>query len=160
VKTDGAYKTSLIIQSNAQNNPLNVPVEGRVQLIASNAPSLAIFPNGLQLNFTGKPSSDKKVTRGIVRLSNQGESTLTVNDVDIDGPHATSFTAAHKCKGAQLPPDGHCDIEIAFSPTPESPGSERRARLVVSINGSPAAQTITLSGSINAQRGLVIANFR
>src|SRR5262249_15132266 len=44
-KTDGDFKTSLVIQSNAQNNPFNVPLHGRLQLIANKTgPALAIYP--------------------------------------------------------------------------------------------------------------------
>src|SRR5262245_23628477 len=115
-RADGDFKTSLIVQSNAQNDPLNIPLEALVQLMIKKAPSLVIFTNGLHLSFTGRPAADRKFTRGVVRLSNQGESPLTVNDVGIDGPYAENFNLTHKCKGAQLPPDGHCDIEVLFTP--------------------------------------------
>jgi hypothetical protein len=149
---DGEYKATLIIQTAAGISPLMIPIEGRAQLIGAQAPNLAIFPNPLKLNFTGRPVSDSKLTRGIVRLSNQGENTLTVNEVDVDGPDADVFNLAHQCKGAQLAPDGHCDIEVVFKPPQASSPAERKARLIVKFNGGAASQSIVLNGSIGGQR--------
>lgn len=151
-KNDGDYNASLVIQSNAGNNPLTVPLEGRRQLIVSRAPNLAVFPNLLRLNFTGRPDNDRKLTRGLIRLTNQGEVPLTVNDVGMDGPNAGSFQLTHKCKGAQLPPGGHCDVEVVFAPGQQTAVNEHRARVVATINESAAAQTIILNGTVSLQR--------
>ncbi|MGH9838340.1 MAG: choice-of-anchor D domain-containing protein [Blastocatellia bacterium] len=151
-KNDGDYNASLVIRSNARNNPLAVPLEGRRQLIVNRAPNLAVYPNLLRLNFTGQPNNDRKFTRGLIRLTNQGEVPLTVNDVGIDGPNAGSFQLSHKCKGAQLAPGDHCDIEAVFAPGQQISAAEHRARVVVAINEGATPQTILLNGSVSLQR--------
>jgi hypothetical protein len=151
-KNDGDYNSTLIVQSNARNNPLNVPLEGRRQLIVSRTPDLAAYPNQLRLSFTGRSWNDRKLTRGLIRLTNQGEAPLTLKDVGIDGPNAGSFQLAHKCKGASLTSGAHCDIEVVFAPGQQLSVVEHRARVVATINESATLQTVILNGSVSAQR--------
>jgi hypothetical protein len=150
-KKDGDYSASLIIQSNASNNPLTVPIEGRRQLIANRTPTLAVFPTQLRMSFTGQAASDRKLTRGLIRLSNQGEVPLTINDVGMDGPHPTSFQLSHKCKGAQLAPGSQCDIEVVFAPGPAMV-TEHRARVLVTLQEGATPQSVILNGSVSAPR--------
>jgi hypothetical protein len=150
-KNDGDYSTALVVQSSAQNNPLNIPVEGRVQLILSKTPSLVIYPNSLRLSYTGVPATDRKLSRGLIRLANQGQTPFTIKDVLLDGPEAASFRLTHKCKGATIAPEESCDIEVVLEPTAGN-ATERRARLLANINGSSTPQSIVLTGTLNLQR--------
>ncbi len=150
-KNDGDYSTALVVQSSAQNNPLNIPVEGRVQLILSKTPIMVIYPNSLRLSYTGVPATDRKLTRGLIRLANQGQTPFTIKEVTLDGPDAASFKLTHKCKGATIAPEESCDVEVVFEPAPGN-ATERRARLLATLNGSGNPQSILLTGTLNLQR--------
>jgi hypothetical protein len=148
----GAFNQSLIIKSNAPGSP------HLVKLIGTGArrerPKLGVNPNSVVFD-------DQIIGRGgkprDVKLSNEGDGTLTINKISLDGDGARDFKIVRNCEGAKLMSNGNpCNVVILF--TPLATGN-RRADLVIDSNDEGSPHRAALSGNGIPRPGPVILHF-
>jgi 6-phosphogluconolactonase (cycloisomerase 2 family) len=77
------------------------------------------------------------------RLVNNGQQTLFISSISIQGVNSAEFASVNNC-GAALSAGAFCTISLTFTPTVTGP---RQATLVVVDNGPGGAQSVALSGA-------------
>ena len=101
--------------------------------VALSTTSLVFPPQ--QVGTTSQPDS--------VRLTNVGNSSLSISGFAMGGPSRTDFGQTNDC-GGSLAVGGSCTIEVTFTPSAKS---IRNASLEISDNGGGSPQKVTLTGT-------------
>ena len=94
------------------------------------------FPDILQQGVPSAPLT--------IRLSNFGDSDLTVTSISIAGINASDFSETNNCS-AVLTGGTNCTVTIFFTPT--VPSGARSASLVFAFGGGLPVQNVSLKGS-------------
>lgn len=133
----GPRTAELRIASDAPGSPQVMPIEG-----VGLSGSVTVVPATLEY------SSQKVGTTsapGAFRLTNGGNSPLTIQALELTGANKGDFAAAgESCTAAKIAPGGDCSIEVVFKP---SSRGTRSASLVVTTDAQPTPrQTIALTG--------------
>jgi hypothetical protein len=83
-------------------------------------PVVGISPSNLKVGFRDQPFGTTSSPRPVI-LSNRGQGLLTITGLAFSGPNAADFLQATNTCGdvlpAQLPSNGSCTINVAFSPS-------------------------------------------
>jgi hypothetical protein len=141
-QTAGALASTYSIQD--VNNPgslLTVTLSGTGT--PAPAPQALLSPTSLAFTALANAAAGNQN----ITLSNPGNATLNISSVAIGGANAASFTVASNNCGTALVAGGKCTIAIGF-PAAAAAGTYN-ATLTVTDNASPAAQTVSLSGTVN-----------
>jgi len=109
---------------------------------AAPAPQAVLSPTSLAFTALANAAAGNQN----ITLSNPGNATLNISSVAIGGANAASFTVASNNCGTALVAGGKCTIAIGF-PAAAAAGTYN-ATLTVTDNASPAAQTVSLSGTV------------
>ena len=129
----GNASGTLIITDDASNSPQKTALTG-IGTIVKLSPISINF--GDQAVGTTSPAVP-------VTLTNKGNVTLNISDIEITGANASDFAQANNC-GNNLPAGGSCKIKVTFTPT--APGA-RAASLTITDDGGGSPQTVALSGT-------------
>lgn len=122
---------SIMIEDDAAGSPHFINLVGNgATAVADLQPTSLTFPS-LQLNQT---SSAQTVT-----LTNQGNATLTINNISIVGDYAQTDNCA-----ASLGIGSSCAFQVTFTPTQ---GGARTGTLSISDSAPGSPHTVTLTGS-------------
>jgi len=136
-KSVGAGSATLIINSDASNNPVSVPISGT----GVNPPKASVSPASLSFGslLPGTESAPQTIT-----VSNIGGAALDVNSQLVTGD-SDFFITNSNCVGPFIAPGGSCSIQVVFFPHSGGPGS---ATLTITSN-DPAApqQSVSLTGT-------------
>lgn len=110
--------------------------------IDTNVPDMTPSPTSHDF---GSLNDGSMSTPQTFKMSSDGNNTLHVTGVHVDGPNASEFAvSSNGCAEATLPPDGICNVDVTFDPT--SPGA-KSANLVIDSDGLQSPQSIPLTGS-------------
>ncbi len=144
-------------------SPVSTGVKNGILSISSNDPdeSLANIPlSGTGITSASIEANPNPVDFGLIlagtsatqnlTVSNSGETSLDIYDVQLDGEGFSIFD--DQCSGANLPPNGSCNIQVQFSPP--APGAyngeiqifssdANRNPLVTALIGSAGLPEIT-----------------
>jgi uncharacterized repeat protein (TIGR03803 family) len=103
-------------------------------------PNATLSPTSLTFatQVVGSTSAGQMVT-----LTNNGNRTLRINRIIINGQDRSDFAQTNTC-GSRVPPSGSCSITVTFDPTTIN---TRTARLSVFDNAPGSPQKISLSGT-------------
>jgi hypothetical protein len=93
------------------------------------------------LNFGNQPLLTPSASQ-VVTLSNTGNSTLTITNIQLSGTNAGDFGETNTC-GGSVAVGGSCTIIVTF--TPSADGS-RTASVSITDNASGSPQAVTLIG--------------
>jgi hypothetical protein len=126
--TSGAFQTS----SHGGAEAVAVKLGPLVPAAQLSAPSLG-FPTQL----VGTTSSPQSVT-----VTNNGYTDLVVSSIVVGGANPGDFQQSNNC--GTVKPSSSCTITVSFAPTAQG---TRSATVTIFANATPAAQTITLSGT-------------
>jgi len=136
-KSVGAGSATLIINSDASNNPVSVPISGT----GVNPPKASVSPASLSFGslLPGTESAPQTIT-----VSNIGGAALDINSQLVTGD-SDFFITNSNCVGPFIAPGGSCSIQVVFFPHSGGPGS---ATLTITSN-DPAApqQSVSLTGT-------------
>jgi hypothetical protein len=105
-------------------------------------PRSRLKPNRLEFSrqVVGQPGTAQPVT-----VFNEGNTTLSIERVLLEGQHPGDFTITDKdCAGANLPPKGTCTIDVRFGPTA---AGRRTGMLTIVHNAGDVGRSVSLSGS-------------
>jgi sugar lactone lactonase YvrE len=100
----------------------------------------------------GNTSSDSPQS---VTVENIGDGTLSLSGLTVGSNFAQiagSGTPADCTSSSSLAPGGRCNLSISFTPIATGPITGSATLTDNSLNGNPATQTITLSGTGNVQQ--------
>ncbi len=149
----GARSASLIIADDAPDSSQTVLLAGTG--LAPNtggtgnpaptgSPTIAMSANSLLFISA---AINTTTTEQYVIVSNSGASgsSLSIANVQINGPNSSDFKVMNGCTASGYAQTQSCTLSVTF--TPSASGS-RTASLVITDNASPATQTISLTGSI------------
>jgi hypothetical protein len=80
-----------------------------------------------------------------LKMTNHGTTTVSFNDIRIEGNNSTSFSQQNNC-GKGLSPGATCAVLVRFTPNRTGP---RRATLFVNATGGSSPASVPLSGTGN-----------
>jgi hypothetical protein len=109
-------------------------------------PRARLKPDRLEFlqQVVGQPGTAQPVT-----VFNEGNTTLSIQRVLLEGQHPGDFTiTGTDCTGANLPPKGTCTIDVRFGPTA---AGRRAGTLTVVHNAGDAGRSVSLSGAAEAR---------
>jgi len=143
-RTAGSHQAQLRIQSNAADSPHLLPVSGKGQLQATPAPTARLVVTSDEIDF-GYGTSDKNPQ--ILRLTHQGDGSLTIEQITLTGEDADRFVLSHQCEGQTLNSSGEfCPVEIQFQPG--GPNTRVSAQIEVYASSMSKPIIIQLWGSV------------
>jgi hypothetical protein len=132
----GEMKATLVVESDAMNNPVTVPLIGHAV-----APEFAISPTSFSFGAVnvGAKSAAKRFT-----VENRGSGAGTLEELTMTGASPGQFEiTADEC-AEPLEPGGSCSFTVLFAPT--SAGS-KSASVQVTSRAPESPQTIAVSGT-------------
>ena len=113
-------------------------------------PALSLSSAGLTFDAVAVGSSGPTQS---VTLTNAGQTTLSVSNISLGGPNATSFTQMNTCS-ASLSAGANCAITVSFAPAAVG---ALTANLSVTDNAAGSPQSVVLSGAGNAAPAAVLS---
>jgi hypothetical protein len=129
----GPAKGTLTVTDNATGSPQTITLSGTGTVVE-------LSPRGV--NFGDEKVGDKS-PEVPVTLTNVGTTQLNISGITITGKDSNDFGETSKC-GESVPPGGHCEIEVWFSPTTKG---RRNAALQVQDDGGGSPQSVPLAGN-------------
>jgi subtilase family serine protease len=134
----GSLTASLTVVDNAAGSPQTVALAGTAT--QPTGPAVSLSPTSLTFPATNVGSS---APTQMVTLKNTGGSTLTISNIAISGPNASSFSLGTACF-TTLAADASCVLSVNFKPTTAGPLT---ATLTFTDNAPGSPQTVTLKGT-------------
>lgn len=136
--TASTYNSVLEVSDNASGSPQKVSLSGTG--LTSVAGSTTVHYALNNLYFYNRPVGSTSPA-SIIKVTNTGKSTFTINSLWITGPQASSFSASSNCAG--IAPRGSCAISVKFDPKVKGTNT---AVLSVASNASGSPKLIPLTG--------------
>ena len=134
--TGGALTASIQISDNAGASQQSISLSGA----GLNAPAVSL--SSASLSFPSQIAGSFSVSQSVI-VTNTGSSTLTINNIAVTGPNASSFVFANTC-GSSLAAGANCSIHGHFAPTT---AGALTASIQISDNAGASQQSISLSGA-------------
>lgn len=134
-QTTGRAAGLVTIIDSASSKPQVIEVSG-VGTELEVSPQSLTFP-AQKVGTTSPPMA--------LKMTNHGTTTVSFNDIRIEGNNSTSFSERNDC-GKGLPSGASCTVTVRFTPNKTGP---RRAALYVNANGGSSPASVPLSGTGN-----------
>ena len=129
----GLVNGTLSVTDDAQGSPQKVTLSGT---------GTEVVLSPISINF-----GDQKVGSASpsvpISLTNISKGSLSITKIAIKGTNAGDFAQTNNC-GTSVPPQGHCTINVTFTPTAKG---QRSATVSISDDGGDSPQTVPLLGT-------------
>jgi hypothetical protein len=134
----GPFSGAVTVTDDASNSPQSASLSGTGT--PASTPQAVVTPNSLSFGnqIVGTASIYQTMT-----LSNPGNATLSISNINLTGANSSSFGLGGNC-GTTLSAGASCSISVTFVPATAGPLA---ASLIVSDNASGSPQTAALSGT-------------
>ncbi len=117
----------------------------KLSLNAGTGPAIYVSPSTLNYGLEGLRTTSAYQT---ITLTNTGGSTVTFSSITLTGANAKDYVMTNYC-GSSLSASLSCTLQVAFGPTSRG---IRTAAISIIDNAPASPQTVSLSGSGNANR--------
>ena len=128
----GSKVGTILIRDSASTQPQVIELAGTGTVVKFSPVSLTFSAQAV-----GTTSSPQDV-----RLTNEGETTLTISKVSLGGEDPGDFSETNTCAG-EVAAGASCMVKVRFRPNQKG---TRHASLAVTDNGGGSPQTVALSG--------------